>query len=512
MNYRELSKLIGRLLLFSPIPLIVVGINWFVDPAHLVGTNQYEKGIARLLLRGDTVTNIYNPNESVWLGSYIDGLTEKKDVIVLGSSRSKLIRSGSFPRKSFFNNSLSGGNIHDYIALYALYSRKNLAPSVVIIELSPWILDRTNASKWRYDVSADEIRRIVACPVDRSWKVPETEVNFFGHYKEMISVGYFQTSFYTLARSIFFPEEGSFAYYVLHTGDLPMGETLLPDGSAVYPERVRQIEKIEKVRAQAVEYGNKPISIPMQLDSLRCTILEAFIDHLNRQKIEVVLFLPPYHPLTYSMLVNSPRFMILRDIQRYFESVAQKKNVTLLGSYSPSDLSFSETDFFDGSHPTEEAVKKIFDGHVPGIERPTGEKPGLPDIELLGINNPNGLQVVDRKPFFWMGKGTTVCIINSAKRGVALLELNVSPGGSLPGINERNLEVSATSGYSARITITEYPALNLSVPVDSGRNEIRLTPLDKPTVAVLQNGDTRPLLIGGSVTSMSLIPTRQVRK
>src|SRR5271170_1729136 len=138
-----------KLLLLLPIPLLVIGFNWLVDPVHLRNADEYEYGIARLILQGKPVTNISNPNEAVYLKHYVEGLTDRKEVLVLGSSRSKLIRADSFPGLSFFNNSISGAGLVDYLAIYQMYRQKKLLPSMVVIELSPWILKGDYSSIWK---------------------------------------------------------------------------------------------------------------------------------------------------------------------------------------------------------------------------------------------------------------------------------------------------------------------------------------------------------------------------
>src|SRR5271167_4741143 len=104
-----------KLLLLLPIPLLVIGFNWLVDPVHLRSAYQYEYGIAHLILQGKPVTNISNPNEALYLKYYVAGLTNRQDVLVLGSSRSKLIRADSFPGLSLFNNSIGGAGLVDYL-------------------------------------------------------------------------------------------------------------------------------------------------------------------------------------------------------------------------------------------------------------------------------------------------------------------------------------------------------------------------------------------------------------
>jgi hypothetical protein len=76
-----------------------------------------------------------------------------------------------------------------------------------------------------------------------------------------------------------------------------------------------------------------------------------------------------------------------------------------------------------------------------------------------------------------------------------MLQAQFIPGPSIPQRTERKLRVSNDSGYAAKIVIRKADDAIL-VPVCSGENRIMLTPLDKPTVRVLPNGDPRPLILG----------------
>src|SRR5690242_17467393 len=142
-----MRKFLIKLLLVAPLVITVLAFNIFVDPVHLTDSGEYERGIAQLILSNKSVTNISHPNEEVYLTAYIEGLHERKDVLVLGSSRSKLIRSTAFPGKTFFNNSIGGAGLSDYLAIYDLYRRKGFKPSTIVIELSPWVLTKNYSTR-----------------------------------------------------------------------------------------------------------------------------------------------------------------------------------------------------------------------------------------------------------------------------------------------------------------------------------------------------------------------------
>jgi hypothetical protein len=508
------KRFYGRIALLIPVPLLVLGFNFFVDPVHLVHPGRYEEGIARLVLQGKNVTNIWNPNEATYLRSYVTGLQSRKDVLIFGSSRSKLIRASSFPGLSFFNNSISGGSIYDYLAIYKIYREKGLVPSMVILELSPWILDRENLSIWKvFNEEKLDPGKGLSDSGKLAGDVARVGSSMPDNLSELVSVGYFQTSVFTWLRTLFIPAARENIYFSFRTGDIPVGETLLADGSAIYPERAQNSGEVQAVTAEAISYGENPKGIPKELDPERKRLLEALVKYLVNEGVKVVFYLPPYHPRTYAMLVNSERYRIIRDIQSYFEVVAHKNDISLIGSYNPADLKLSEMDFSDGSHPTEGALRSIIDGHIPGVPSPeVAVADAAPQIEIVGIKNENGLEVVDQKQFFWVGAGTTCLTVRSSDSGTALLTLQAVPGPSLPSTPERHLRVRNSRGYTNTETIDAYPSVTIAVPVIGGINEICLEPLDKPSVLRQSNGDHRPLLLGVSDARVGFAPKEVDRK
>jgi hypothetical protein len=487
-----------KLLLLAPIPLLVIGLNWVIDPVHLKDAEQYERGIAQLILAGKNVTNIWNPDEEAYLKAYIDNLQQRKDVLILGSSRSKLIRSDSFPGLTFFNNSISGGGLIDYLAIYELYRQKNLTPSIVVLELSPWLLNRDYASIWEaFNAHRKELEQQVLHPELNLGQPIQIGRSASTDWAEFLSPGYFQTSFYSWLRGTIKPAENKSAYFEYQDGDLPVGETIRSDGSAIYPERVQNTTEAGQITAQAIEYARNPAGVPETLDPGRQQVLEGFIDYLRRQGVQVIFYLPPYHPKAYELMANSERYKIIVDAQKYYEDLAQRKNITLVGSYDPADLALDSTAFFDASHPTQDAVKAIFAGHIPNAQQ-TVSTPTADEIKVVGVSNQNGLEVVNNKPFFWIGQGPTCLSVRSTRAGTAILVLTARPGPSVSNTMERHLLVNMVNGYSATLTINEYPNVQIPIPVQRGLNDACLVPLDKPTELELPNGDRRPLLLGVS--------------
>ncbi|MEI8064223.1 MAG: hypothetical protein WCH84_09190 [Verrucomicrobiota bacterium] len=286
----------------------------------------------------------------------------------------------------------------------------------------------------------------------------------------------------------------------------------MADGSTLFPEHIQNIRERARILAMAVEFGQKPVGIPQTLDPDGKIKLNTFLDMLQHDGVQPVLFVPPYHPQAYKLMLNSEKSRIIVEEQKYFEALAKRRGLTLVGSYNPSDLALTETDFHDGSHPRADAIRRIFVGRV-SLAKIVGTTPATGTanrMELIGIDNANGLETVNGRPFFWIGGGDSCLSLHCATNGTALLGFCASAGPSLPETSERLLLLRTESSFSRLIRINDNPNVEVTFPVRHGLNRVYLTPLDKPTAKTLSNGDPRTLLVGVSGLSVKLLPDAAV--
>ncbi len=129
-------------------------------------------------------------------------------------------------------------------------------------------------------------------------------------------------------------------------------------------------------------------------------------------------------------------------------------------------------------------------------------------ILITGIQNGNGLEIVDGEPFFRLGNGDTEIRLLSTSNGTAVIHGEFILGPSLPDKPERQLLVLTDKGYQSYITISKNGPQTISVPIDAGKVRIILRPLDKPSVAIVGK-DPRPLLLGVSRLTVRLLENNQ---
>jgi hypothetical protein len=196
-----MKRLFLKIFLFTPIILLLVLTNYFVDPANLFYSGNksndsisYEQTIVNYLREGYNVTNIDNYDERVFQKLFIESLNNSPEIIVLGSSRSQLIESSFFANKRLINNSVTGATIEDLLSIYNIYENKSYKPQKLIIELSPWMLNENNGQT-RWELIGDEYNAMInKLALQDNIAMNKKNVHINPKYYELVSFKYFQVS------------------------------------------------------------------------------------------------------------------------------------------------------------------------------------------------------------------------------------------------------------------------------------------------------------------------------
>lgn len=330
-------------------------LNYFVDPSHIFTDDKYEEQIAAILAEGENVANVSNYDERLLMERYVDKITEEKDILLLGSSRSMQVRADIFPNRSFHNSSVSGASIEDILAIYELYHQKGLIPSTVILGLDPWFLNANSGHKSWITLKEEYLAIIERLDISVSPDdIPKG--NTLSKLKELVSLRYLQNSL-----GLLFSSEGDEPYKTnekfCETGGI------LADGSRIYPLEMRNMAPPD-VAAKAITYAKETPVYSLgdftEIDQFLLSILTTFVDYLQSERITVVFYLPPYHPDAYPILSRSPDYRIIDEVESIYRNLAEQRIIVVIGGYNPDTSSSLMEDFFDGMHPRESSVRKAF--------------------------------------------------------------------------------------------------------------------------------------------------------
>lgn len=366
-----MKRLFLKILLLIPILIVMMATIRFGDPARLFKDKAYETGMAKLLQEGKGITNITDPNfdDRFFLKYYIDHLPEKKDVLVFGSSRGMQINSGMFPGKTLFNNGVSSATLEDYIAIYGLYRKKGYIPSIVVIAVDPWIFNKNNQfHKWQSlgDVYDEMLKTMSSQRGELKYHLTDI---FPSKFLELVSPAYFQ---FSLA-SIHFRHwqagkmNQSAAGYVETDHPINDKQTILTDGSRTWRKEDREMD-VAAVRSKVLEDIGEDNQGALKgfvgLDGRYKQQIEDFFQLLKKDGVQVVLFLPPYHPVLYRYYLNGNgkfKIMSINKVEDYLRQIAEVYGFTVAGSYDPQKAGVREEEFYDGMHVRDVAsIARIF--------------------------------------------------------------------------------------------------------------------------------------------------------
>lgn len=347
-----MKKFITKTILFGiPILLLIISVNYFGDAARLF-TDNYEGKIADILASGKFATNISNYDERLLQKEIVGKISKKPNILILGSSRSLLIKQDFFPKKiTVYNSSVSGASVEDLIAIYQLYKDKNLIPSKVIINFDPWLFNK-NSGQNRWLSIKQEYNSFFN--KDSTDFKPYSFINF-EKYKQLVSLSYFQNSLKLLPSAL----QGKSLPIPTNIAENETTTKLL-DGTIQYGNsyRLATTKMVDKKVNQYI--NNPPIYALGQYNELSEDLMKTFaalVEDLENQGVEITFFLAPYHPVVYKKIEEE--YKLVLESEKFIKKYAKQKSIPLIGSFNPSEVLLNKIDFYDGMHCTEEGVDKI---------------------------------------------------------------------------------------------------------------------------------------------------------
>ena len=337
--------------------LVCCWINYYIDPAHLFDNkNTFETEIAKKLHSGINVSNISNYDERILQNKYIELLNVAPDISVLGSSRSLMIRKDQFSGFTFFNNSVSGASLEDQMAIYQMYHQKDLLPKKIILGIDPWDLNKNN-DQHRWESISSFFYKITDRLKINTEKTQDNKKS--SKYLQLVSFSYLKESFKVIIKKI-----KRMNTEIIETDKTHLASnTKLADGSFVYAKHIRD-RSIKDVQTMAIGSANRgnlyALNYFTELDDNLKNMLEKFLDSAISDNVEPVIYLPPYHPLTYAAIKTNKKYKTILKAERYIRDIANDFGIKTLGSYDPALAGCDESQFTDDMHPKDTCINIIF--------------------------------------------------------------------------------------------------------------------------------------------------------
>ena len=329
---------------------LVAVFNYAVDPGNIFGKNPMIKTCGEWLLDGHDVAVTQNFDDRLFQKYLIEHDARAYEVVVLGSSRSMGIGKESFSGASLKNYGVSGASLEDDIALYYLYEQFHGKPKRIVICADSWLLNRNN-NKIRWRTLAEEY--VMGCSKLLGQTV-YTDVVDAERYKQLVSWSYFMEGVKQARETL-----GDGYCLADDKAAIPSNADIIcPDGSHIPSVKEQGNDAAAEARRyiSGRVYGLEEFDV---LDDDFQTQMKAFLGYLRLHEIEVVLFLPPYHPIVYSHFLENEKYQRVMDTERYFRECAVEYQCSVVGAYDPKKCGVSNDDFLDGMHLRREAMHRM---------------------------------------------------------------------------------------------------------------------------------------------------------
>ena len=329
------------ILIIVPIYLLVVSLNYFVDPANIYHVSVTDR-IYDYLKEYPAVEVVGDFDEGALLEKRIMGLEKSPDTVVIGSSHVLYV---AWKFDDFFNAGMSGEFLDDYYATVALLEEYDKVPNRVILAVDPYIfmdeLTIRQESLYRY---AQKEKALLSGEKEGFHLQDNAK---YKKAKELFSFSYFQSSLHSLIY-------GVSSSYTNPTYDTGIGEytKLLQNGVRVPASSA--FNEVGKIRGDAEWYvGNGTIYTMSDYRSLsekKISEFERLIDHLLENGVDVEIYLPSWYHIYYDEFESNILFSGVILSEEYVRDMAKVRGLSVHGSYSPYVTGLSEDSFIDSMH------------------------------------------------------------------------------------------------------------------------------------------------------------------
>lgn len=327
MRSAELFRFLLRLAWFLPLGIALLAVDWACGEApvrHRVMDDLV--ATAGALRTGKPVWTTADSREVKT--AYLLRMSERKDVLILGSSRLVPIPAEWFKPQSMFNAAVFKGDLDDMVSIVQLCLETGKLPRTVVLEVNP-----TLVFEGKQDVAP------VFAPYFR---------------RALLRYRIFPQRFFLGALSL---HDFRWALRFLtpsHWGvaDAPVAGTyrMWPDGSCDWnTTRARktadEVEDSVRTRMHQLDPDFqywRTNSAPRALD---LSLLRAFLDDLQSRRIRVQVLLAPVHPAAYPFYRQQGGYD-----ETWIRREMASRRIPVAGSFCPSALGATRDDFFDDVH------------------------------------------------------------------------------------------------------------------------------------------------------------------
>ncbi len=348
------------LVVFIGVTVLVVGaiacLNTVIDPSGVSsGTT-----VRRLASRQSSAALIVSPvafDQRMWLKGRLEALASERrcpDLLVVGSSTIGMISRELALDPGLLNGFVAGPTVEDLEAISVLLERSHCRPARIVIGIDPWFANARMADeRWRSLMSevriyhgATALEELVD-EIQLGWQLVKERLNF-------------ATTRQSLAGLL---REGKGPLWRRpRLSSAPLKEICRELGADPYlraqdghflqcPQSELAARAVRHVAATYVDRDFHGMRSWKEVDVSRLARLEAVLESLKGRTRSLVVFAPPYHPVTYERLVGTPSIRTnLEQFDAALTVIGRRLGIRYVNLRDPARPGCQEEEFADSHH------------------------------------------------------------------------------------------------------------------------------------------------------------------
>ena len=292
-------------------------------------------------------------------------------VVAFGSSRVMPVSGGALGLApgQFYNAAVSAASLEDHLALWQLLKRSGHIPEVAIFSIDHWALaESQEAVRWlAFSREVSEFLDGAGRGMGWAWDPVQRISYAWARFKELFSYTVLRASLTDIERAA--RGRRRYGAGVLESlqrdvvGEEHVGgrRAVRADGSLIY-ERAYDGQSVREVQEEAVRFARSGARglAEFRVDRQRLARLELLWREMRARGVELVVYLPPYHPATWALIRNDHRAAAaLAANAAAVGGVGARMGARFLDASDPNSIPCGPEKFYDGDHARVECLLPV---------------------------------------------------------------------------------------------------------------------------------------------------------
>lgn len=340
---------------------LIAAVNWTVDPIH-----RFHRPLV-------PPAALWSADQALLLPAFVDEqtlrfahvrLAPKPGVVLLGSSRVIHLDSEAFaPSAAILNLGIGSVTPQDFLAEWQALKDAKKTPARLIVFADPWLFNEFHqAPGWRAGIPlVDEFLRASAVTTarDRWWLKGQDVLGRVDGLTELLSASVLKESW----RNVRATDPSAFQLRVVDLATAPQRRTLvMTDGSWLRrgDPAPPPLEEQRRAAVQSMLWGG--LTYPAssyRLDARSVRLFRALLADARRQGAEVLVLVPPYHPLVWRYFQQPDYTPMLSDFARVMSDLSAEQGFALCDDMDPARVPCAEEEFDDAVHTNHACLIKL---------------------------------------------------------------------------------------------------------------------------------------------------------